>query len=303
MEQQILLIDDSPQIHTLVTTVLSAEPVKIHSAYDAEFGITLANSLSPDLILLDVEMPASDGYEVCRRLKASPELFNIPVIFLTALQSAEDRVHGLEIGAIDFVSKPFNPSELIARVRAALRTRQVIQMLEQRAMIDFLTGLGNKAMFQRRLEAEVALRTRTNQPLAVLAVDVDGFQEINDAHGHPFGDRVLQRIAEIINKVCRVEDVSCRLTGDAFAILAPNTEPTHAALLGKRLLAATNDLQFEHQGTQVDIKCSVAVAPSMDIYDRLMLQRANEAMDDSRKQGLDGIAAANAESWAIVTSA
>jgi diguanylate cyclase (GGDEF)-like protein len=303
MEQQILLIDDTQQIHSLVSTLLSSEPIRVHSAFDGESGIVLAESLKPDLILLDVEMPGRDGYEICRRLKAMPDMFNTPVIFLTALTNAVEKVHGLELGAVDFVTKPFNPSELIARVRAALRTRHVIKLLEERAMVDFLTGLGNTSMFQRRLEAEVAMRTRTKQPLAVVAVDVDGFQNINDTYGHPFGDRVLQLIARIINEVCRVEDVSCRLSGDAFAILTPNTQPADAVLLGKRLLAAMSHLQVEHKGAPVPFKCSVAVAPSMDTYDRLMLQRANEAMDQSRQQGSDDIAMANSEAWATVAAA
>lgn len=303
MEQQILLIDDTPQIHSLVTTLLASEMVKVHSAFNAESGIVLANSLKPDLILLDVEMPDGDGYEVCRRLKSNSELFNIPVVFLTALVNPAEKVRGLELGAVDYVTKPFNPAELIARVRAALRTHQAIKMLEERAMIDYLTGLGNKAMFQARLEAEVALRIRTRQPLAVIALDVDGFQEINDKYGTPFGDRVLQKIGSIIRGVCRVEDVSCRLAGDAFAILTPNTSSENAALLGKRLLAACSNLQFEHQQTKLQIQCSVAVAPSMDTYDRLMLQRANEAMNESREQQLEGIALANASAWATVASA
>jgi diguanylate cyclase (GGDEF)-like protein len=303
MEQQILLIDDTPQIHSLVTTLLSTEPVKVHSAIDGEYGLTLARSLKPDLILLDIDMPGIDGYEVCRRLKADPEMFNTPVIFLTALSGPEDKVHGLRLGAVDYVSKPFNPAELLGRVRSALRTHRLIRLLEEKAMIDALTGLGNKAMFQERLDAEVAMRIRTQRPLAVVIADVDGFQKTIDACGLPFGDRVLQQIATTISHVCRIEDVSCRLGGDAFAILAPNTDAGQATLLGKRLLIALSKIELEYQGTPVPLKCSVAMAPSMDTYDRLMLQRAQEAMEQARRQGRGGVAMANAESWAAVSAA
>src|SRR5271154_5347795 len=133
MNQQILLIDDDKKIHALVRALLADEPVEIQSALDPEYGLTLAASLRPDLILLDVEMPGIDGYEVCRRLKVDPDLFNIPVIFLTALSTVEEKIRGLELGAIDYVTKPFNPSELLARVRASLRTRHVIRILEEKA--------------------------------------------------------------------------------------------------------------------------------------------------------------------------
>src|SRR5665213_916470 len=217
--KQILLVDDSKPIHALVRALLSEEQVTIHSAYDGAQGLTMAKSIRPDIILLDVEMPEMDGYEACRLLKLDAEIYNIPVIFLTALASPENKVHGLELGAVDYVTKPFNPAELLARVRGSLRTHEVIQLLEQRALIDFLTGLGNRSMFKQRLAAEISLRIRTGNDLACIVVDVDGFQEINDTQGHPFADRVLQKIGTVLREVCRVEDVPCRLGGDAFVIL------------------------------------------------------------------------------------
>jgi diguanylate cyclase (GGDEF)-like protein len=282
MKSQILLIDDAKPIHTLVTTLLSDEPVQIASAMDGAYGLTMAKSLRPDLILLDVEMPGIDGYEVCRRLKLDPELFSIPVIFLTALSSPEEKVRGLELGAVDYVTKPFNPAELLARVRGSLRTRQAIKLLEERALIDFLTGLGNRAMFKQRLAAEVSLRVRTGKSLACIVVDVDDFQSINDEQGHPFADRVLQAIAKVIGDKCRVEDVACRLGGDAFVILTPNTEPPEATGLANRIESALKDLQLNHKGFPIKVKCSVAVAPSIDVFDHLMWERANQAIDQAR---------------------
>lgn len=284
MTPNILLIDDSKQIHTLVGGLLLEEAVQIHSAFDGEYGLTLASSLRPDVILLDVEMPGLDGYEVCRRLKADPELFNIPVIFLTALSTIEEKVRGLELGAVDYVTKPFSPSELLARVRASLRSHRAVTMLERTALVDFLTGLGNKAMFKQRLAAEVALRVRTNKPLACIVVDVDNFQSINDTQGHPFGDRLLQAIASALTTVCRVEDVACRLGGDAFVILTPNTETAEATMLAKRIETALAALQLNCRGVPVMVKYSVAVEPSIGVYDRSMYERATEAIDAGRQQ-------------------
>jgi diguanylate cyclase (GGDEF)-like protein len=303
MNQQILLIDDDKRIHTLVRALLADEPVEIQSALDPEYGLTLAESLRPDLILLDVDMPKIDGYEVCRRLKVNPDLFNIPVIFLTAKSTLEEKIHGLELGAVDYVTKPFSSSELLARVRASLRNRHVVRMLEEKSLIDFLTGLGNRAMFKQRLAAEVALRVRTGKPLACIVADVDDFQALNDAHGSPFGDRVLQEIGKIVSDLIRVEDVACRLGGDAFVVLTPNTDTVEAGLLAARILGALSTLQVNSKGFSIDVKCSVAVAPSIEIYDATMCERANQAIEQARKEGLRGVAVANAEPEKVLDAA
>jgi diguanylate cyclase (GGDEF)-like protein len=293
MKQQILVIDDSKQIHSLIAGILADESVEIQYAFEGKYGLILAASVRPDVILLDVEMPGMDGYETCKRLKADPSLFNIPVIFLTALSTTEDKVKGLELGAADYITKPFSPSELLARVRVSLRTHRAIQMLESHALVDFLTGLGNSAMFKSRLAAEVSLRVRTHKALACIAVDIDNFQAINDTQGHPFADRLLQTVAGIISKAIRVEDVACRLGGDAFVILTPNTEMDDACLLGKRIEAALRKMQLNNRGFAVEVKCSVAVAPSIDLYDRNMFERANEAIDEAKKLGHEGLVVAN----------
>jgi diguanylate cyclase (GGDEF)-like protein len=289
MKQQVLVVDDSKQIHSLVEAILSEESLDIHSAMEGQHGLTLAQSTRPDVILLDVEMPGMDGYETCRRLKADPDLFSIPVIFLTALSTVDEKVKGLELGATDYVTKPFSPSELLARVRAALRTRRAIQMLEDHALIDFLTGLGNRAMFKTRLAAEVSLRVRTQKPLACVVVDVDNFQAINDTQGHPFADRLLRTIAGVITQSIRVEDVPCRLGGDAFVILNPNTETEEAALLANRIQTSLDALELNNRGLPVQIKYSVAVAPSIDLYDRLMVERASRAIEEAKMKGHFGV--------------
>src|SRR5450432_6456 len=198
MHQQILLIDDSKPIHPLVTSLLADEPVTISSAYDGQSGIVLAASLRPDLILLDVDMPGMDGFETCRRLKADPATATLPIIFITVHGTTTELVRGLNLGANDYVAKPFKLSELLSRVRAALRTSHLIRLLEEKALIDSLTGLGNRAMFDERFAAEVSLRIRFLTPLSCIVLDVDHFKGINDKHGHPFGDQVLKKIAEVL---------------------------------------------------------------------------------------------------------
>src|ERR1700722_17825365 len=123
MQQQLLVIDDSDKVHTLVKTILTEEPVEVHSATDPKYGLVLAASLRPDLILLDVDMPGMNGFEACRQLKLNPATAGIPVIFLTSLSAVNQKVQGFNLGAVDYVTKPFNRAELLARVRASLRTQ------------------------------------------------------------------------------------------------------------------------------------------------------------------------------------
>ena len=303
MKQQILVIDDLKSIHALVGAILSDEELDMHSAFDGKQGLILAESSRPDVILLDVEMPNMDGYETCRQLKANPDLFNIPVIFLTALNTTEEKVKGLELGAVDYVTKPFSPSELLARVRASLRSHRAVQMLENHALVDFLTGLGNRAMFKNRLAAEVSLRIRTQKPLACIAVDVDNFQAINDTQGHPFADRVIKSIADVITQSIRTEDIACRLGGDAFVVLTPNTEVEEARLLAERIQTGLNNVQLVNRELPVDIKYSVALAPSIDLYDRMMHERASHAISEAKLQGRTGVIVANTQETLMKASA
>jgi diguanylate cyclase (GGDEF)-like protein len=252
----------------------------------------LATSLRPELILLDVEMPEVDGYETCRRLKADPNTASLPVIFLTARATTQEKVRGLNLGAVDYITKPFKLSELLSRVRSALRTSHLIRLLEEKAMIDPLTGLGNRAMFDERLGAEVGLRIRSGDPLSCIVLDVDNFKNVNDSYGHPFGDHVLKKIADTLLKICRIEDVACRHGGEEFVVLLPQTTAGNAGLLAERMRVDIAKLSFIRSGEPVTVTCSFGVAESGDIYDRMMLDRADQALYQSKEQGRNRVTTA-----------
>ena len=134
-DQKLLIIDDSPDIHELVRAWLTDEPVEFHSCHTGEEGIAQAVNIHPDLILLDVDLPGQDGFEVCKRLKAARETAEIPVVFLTGASSTEEKLRGLELGAVDYITKPFDPAELRARVRASLNTRRLMKLLAEKALV------------------------------------------------------------------------------------------------------------------------------------------------------------------------
>ena len=216
---KLLVIDDSELIHRLLRVRLQHERIEIHCALTATEGLRLAKELQPEVILLDIEMEEMDGFQVLDRLKADPETQQIAVIFISATGDTMDRVRGLDFGAVDFISKPFEVVELKARVRSALRMQHLFKMLEQKAQIDGLSGLWNRRYFEQRLAQEVSEAVRHKQPLSLLMCDVDRFKRINDQFGHPFGDSVIERVAQILSSG-RTSDIACRsdstLRGNAF---------------------------------------------------------------------------------------
>lgn len=231
---RILAIDDCPQIQRLLRHQLRHEPVELLAATTAAEGLRLARSIGPELILLDISLADGDGFAVLSALKADPATSEIAVVFLSASGSTADRVRALDLGAIDFVGKPFEAAELKARVRSGLRLRRLVRMLAQKARIDGLTGLWNRAHFEQRLDEEVAEARRYGRPLSLVLADVDHFKQINDRHGHPVGDEVLTSFGRILS-AGRSSDVACRYGGEEFALILPGIAAEGAMEVAERL--------------------------------------------------------------------
>jgi two-component system, cell cycle response regulator len=230
---RLLAIDDSPLIHRLLNARLKRERLEIHHANNGEEGIAKAIELLPDVILLDIDMPGKDGFQVLHSLKEDSRTHDIPVIFVSGSCSTEQKVHALEMGAIDFVTKPFELAELRARVRSAIRMHQLIRMLAERAKLDALTGLWNRAFFDERLYREIEGARRHSYPLSLIFTDLDHFKDLNDKHGHTFGDQVLEEFAHLLSHG-RASDVACRYGGEEFVVIAPNTTADDAAIVAER---------------------------------------------------------------------
>jgi two-component system cell cycle response regulator len=289
--QKVLVIDDSVLIHALVRARLEDEPVEMHFADGAVAGLAMAASIQPDLVLLDVDMPEVDGFEACRRLKADPGTSGIPVVFLSGASTAQQKVQGLDLGAVDYVTKPFDPAELRARVRAALRTKYLMELLAKRAMIDGLTGLWNRACFEQRLASEMSLARRSQRPLSCAMLDLDHFKKINDTHGHPFGDEVLRGVAQLIQETCRAEDVPCRYGGEEFVLLLPNTPLAGAMALAERIRAAVSEYPFVARRARVPVTCSIGIAdnflgaPDEAAGNNSLIDLADQALYRAKHEG------------------
>lgn len=283
MSQKVLIIDDSAAIHSLLRARLKDEPMVLHSASGPEQGLEMAVSIAPDLVLLDVEMPGMDGFAVFHRLQKIPEMQNTPVIFLTGAASTEQKIRGLELGAVDYITKPFDPAELRARVRGALRMKFMIDLLSQKAQIDALTGLWNRRFFDQRLEAEISLSRRSHRPLSVLVVDLDHFKAVNDRYGHPAGDEVLRTVGLVLGQSVRVEDVVCRYGGEEFAIIAPNID-SGAEILAERLRQIVAAMRITLGGREARITASIGVAVAAE-PDSSIVSTADEALYRAKKAG------------------
>ena len=282
MPQSVLIVDDSIPLHTLIKTQLKSEPLRFHSAHDGESGLLTASSFRPDLILLDVDMPGMDGFEVCQRLKANPLTASIPLIFLTADGSLADKVKGLELGGADYIVKPFKPEELKARVHSVLRTSN---QLEPARMIDTPTGLWNRKYFQMQHISQLSLAKRSGRPLSCIVGEVDGMLEIRLKSGEPAADEIQRKIAGVLTSRARAEDVVCRLDDGKFAMLLVGIPSAGAARLAERLRLGIQRQLQSCSNSQPVVTCSFGVADSLAIANTSLVERAEIAACRSRELG------------------
>ncbi|HWE04031.1 MAG TPA: diguanylate cyclase [Tepidisphaeraceae bacterium] len=282
MIQRILIIDDSLPLHQLIRSQVEHEGWQFHCAYDGQAGIEMALELRPSVILLDVDIPDISGFEVCRRLKANVETSSIPVVFLSADLSTGDKVRGLDLGAVDYITKPFKAAELSARLRASIRVKQ---LLDQKAMIDGLTGLWNRKYLEDHLAAQTSLAVRSGRPTSYIVADVDRMRQINKKHGIPFGDEILRSLSNILLSQCRAEDAVCRLDGARFAIVLSAMNRTGAGRLAERLSSTIQTRLLSRAGKDVGVTCSFGVADSLVTGDVTLLERAELAMIRAKQNG------------------
>lgn len=294
--QTVLVIDDSEDIHHLVGARLRSENLRLLRADDAQAGAELAHHHLPDLILLDLDMPGTDGMTLCRQLKNDLALKDIPVIFLTGNIDVATKVQAFELGAVDYVTKPFDAVELKARVRAALRTKRYQDLLANKARIDALTGLWNRGYLDEQLTIETAVMMRSARPVSVALMDLDHFKPINDHHGHPFGDFVLQRVARVLHDTSRDSDIACRYGGEEFALVLRDTPSDHALTLAERLRAEIAALEIQAGDTPVPVTASIGVAGSDRFADpgevspAALIEAADGALYRAKSEGRNRVA-------------
>ncbi|MBN8597980.1 MAG: diguanylate cyclase [Planctomycetes bacterium] len=284
---RVLVIDDSPDVHRLLKARLKQEEIEIISSESGEAGIVELKAHRPDLVLLDLDMPTMDGFEVLRAIKDNAETVHIPVIVLSGLNSAEDKVSAFDLGAHDYIIKPFELTELRVRIRAALRLNFLLKMLAQRAQIDGLTGLWNRAYFDRRVQDEVARVQRHDGALSIAFFDADHFKSINDTFGHPAGDAVLQGLGQIIQRDSRQSDIACRYGGEEFVLIMPATGPADALAFCDRLRLQIEAVVWpRHPERRVTVSIGVAGATTpIGVTAAAWVEAADKALYTAKKSG------------------
>ena len=296
MGPTLLIIDDSATMRSQLRAALEEafDEIEIVEEADGLAGFKTMLVRRPDLVLCDLVMPGFDGQKLLTMRAQKPDAAAIPVIMLTAADDIERKVELLDKGAADYVTKPFHPKELAARVRVHLRLKQLSDevqaanaRLEALATTDELTGLYNRRHFDRLLAGEHQRTTRYKTPLSIALVDVDHFKDVNDTYGHQMGDEVLRNMGSLIKSAVRTTDLAARYGGEEICVILPHTPLTGALELAERLRLLTEEATHtlgEHtirKTISVGVSCSSAGAESA----AELLKRADEALYAAKRSG------------------
>jgi diguanylate cyclase (GGDEF)-like protein len=259
MNDDILLVDDDPAMIQQLGRILAGLG-SLRFATSGVDALRLARASLPDLVLLDAEMPGMSGFEVCKALKADPELADVPVIFVSSHTDSAFEVSGFELGAADFIAKPVSAPLVQARVKTQLRVKHMADDMRRISTIDVLTGIANRRHFDEMLEKEWRRARRSGDPLALLMIDVDHFKLFNDRYGHPAGDACLRSVAQaLIGASLRPADMVARYGGEEFVVLLPKTPRAGARHVGQGLLEAVKGLGIPHEASLTGRHVTVSV--------------------------------------------
>ncbi len=289
---RILIVDDE-RININMLNALLKTDYKIMVATNGEQAIKAASTGLPDLILLDILMPGIDGYEVCRRLKSNATTHNIPIIFITAMGDSENETMGFALGAVDYISKPFNSAVVKARVGVHLRLKRQNDLLESLASMDALTEVPNRRAFDLTRALEWKRAQREGLPISFVMIDIDQFKQYNDNYGHGAGDECLARIARAINGcVQRPGDFLARYGGEEFAAILTGTHRDGALQMAQRLHAAVANLAIPHAHSNVApvVTISIGVAttvPADPLTPELLSEAADKMLYQAKESGRD----------------
>ncbi len=266
-EPRILVVDDNPDNVEIIGTRLRFRGYDVVESSHGQDALAKVRLHAPDLILLNVMLPDIDGYEIARRLRNNDDLPYIPIILVTARDSTEDKVAGLDAGADDYLTKPINFPELEARVRSMLRIKRLQDELEEKnrelerlSISDGLTGLYNHRHIHGLLHEEWERAQRTGERLTLAMFDLDHFKAVNDTHGHQAGDRVLQGLADILRETAREIDRLGRYGGEEFMAVLPETGIDNGEVFVERVRRDVARRPFRVNGRSIRMTVSAGIA-------------------------------------------
>ncbi len=326
---RILVVDDSPDSQLLITSILKyagyTELLTASSALEAFKYLGMDNPASVstdiDLILMDIVMPEMDGIEACRLIKSFEYLRDIPVIMVTATMQMKELQMAFAAGAIDYITKPLNKVELLARVSSALKLKREIdnrkareqellkltqrleelnQMLQRLSSLDGLTGVANRRHFDLVLKQEWRRAIRDATPLSLILIDVDFFKAYNDTYGHQMGDECLKRVADSLKGVLkRPTDLIARYGGEEFVVLLPKTDIEGTSALAEEMRTAVEALRIAHARSQVTDRVTISlgvatIVPNRDSSSTELITEADRALYGAKQEGRNRVKSSNA---------
>lgn len=314
---KILIVDDSPVEMKIIRRFLEGK-YEIFEANSGQTALELANEVKPDLILMDIIMPAMDGIAVCRKLKSQPVTADIPVIFITAVSDSREVVRGFEAGGQDYITKPFFSQELCARIKVhldlkisretlqgyakelELKNRELSQVLEKLrilAMTDYMTGLANRRSMMQQIKKETVNLEQNAGKATILLADIDNFKQINDTYGHDCGDLVIKEIADLLKSVVRQNTVVARWGGEEFLIMLPDVGMQDGQAIAERIrtVVATAPFYCGEQKFSVTVTVGVAELDQKLGFDA-SIQKADQALYQGKQKSKNCVVSCSSNS-------
>ncbi len=300
---RVLAVDDDDDGLYILKILLARMKYEVYTARDGEEALKKIETLEPDIVLLDVMMPKMNGFEVCKKVKANEDLGFIPIILLTAKSELMSKVEGLDVGADEYLTKPYDVQELSARIRSMLRIKQLNdklrnanKQLEELSITDELTKMHNRRFINKKLDEEFRRSIRYSRPLSCLMFDADHFKSVNDTYGHSFGDIVLKDIARIIMETVRLVDICGRFGGEEFIVLLPDTDLKNGVFLADRIRKKIEEHEFKDATISIRKTTSIGVScvPDDKIKDAFeLVEWADKGLYFAKMNGRNRVVAYN----------
>ena len=290
MQATVLIADDDVAIRQMLVTMLDEAGYETIVAPDGRTAVALTRINQPDVVLLDISMPRLDGLAACRAIKSDPRTAHIPVLLLTAFAQVEAKVQGLDAGATDYITKPFDLPELLARLRSALAEKTRHDTLAAQALTDALTGLTNRRGLEQQLDQMLAHAERYEEPLSLLMMDADHFKAVNDSYGHETGDQVLVTLARRAQEMVRAQDVIGRFGGEEFLVILPGAGHDAAMTAAERLRLHVIQQPISVAGAADPIAVTVSVgvatlSPGVVVARTALVASADRALYAAKRTG------------------
>jgi len=288
----ILIVEDNKIDAKLLQRYLHGEPYQIKFASDGERAISRSQQERIDVILLDLLLPGKSGFEVCSTLKEMENTQNIQIVAITGLSDLESKLKGIELGVDDYLIKPVNMHILRTRVKSLVKKKALLdrlcdkyEMAVYSAITDKLTGLYNRRYFDHFLDFEIKRSSRQNASLALLMIDIDNFKLINDTFGHLFGDKILNKLGDIVKSIIRETDLAARYGGEEFSIVMSNTGLEEAADIAERMRKAISAYNFDIKELPTTVSIGIAVYPFDSTSLQDLISNADRALYRAKHEG------------------